>query len=694
MNSGKKFNRLKQGFTANHKRLSLVFIQILLFSLLFYSLTPNEQTLPIAKSAPFERGYFHSLTPARLYDSRPGSSAPFGREGYFYDGTTRNIPTRGYLGIPTSATAILANVTVITQTYDFAAGQSCVGSCFNGSITIYPNGGVDFNARAVNWWQRGSWNIANFDIIGLDNNGYFTIKGRGTTDVLIDIYGYIDGNPTGGSVYRPSNGRIYDSRGSGALIRGNGDNTNIRTVQVAGVADVPSNAKSVIINLTASNTSYGGYFTAYPYGYSPPNTSSVNWNDRNAGNIPWDVPNLAIVPLNDGKINVTVGGNNYYAGADIIIDVFGYTQEVTNPSDGFYFYLPNPTRHFLTGDNLGNGDFQTIQVTGTHNIPSGTQAAVVHITVKDAPTGGGFLALYPSNISWPSNSNVNTNNNNQSGQAPGNLAIVPLSPDGKLNVRNGGNSKGFILDIIGFLGCCAPPPQPPYDCQPNRCYGINIWRGGTDGGRVEVAVTPIFVNEDDPDSLFINNAIWVADNGDNNPPCYTPPDQPISGCWLEIGYKGIQRRMEYYVGQKFPGLAYRRDPVVLPSSHFDRFVEFKITRSIVSNAWEMRITVSGSSNAHYIYTTAPSPYPLYPNRINIGQEAQVRIVNATALPAFWRRNTWYSGSQPYYQGNDGVTPPRGEAPGFAKYPPPFFYWLESPSQSSTGGYFFAKCCLL
>jgi hypothetical protein len=441
----------------------LVVVLLLLDLVLFPFTSLNSPTT--ANAAPHEKSYFHNIIPARLYDSRNcpgnGNNAPLGRDGYYYNGTSRSFLARGYVGIPQTATAIFANVTVSTQRIgDCSPSGAAYGS---GSITVYPRFASDLGAIAVKWWNAGPWTIPNHDFIGLDSNGYFTITSRGTADVIIDVYGYIDTNPSSGGLYRSAYGRIYDSRtnsgyqgsGLGRLYKFNANNTNIRTVQVTGFAGIPSYATAVIINLTAGDSNYGGYLIAYPYGYSSPNTSSTNWNDRYTpnSNITWDVPNMAVVPLNDGKISITVGGNNYWAGAETIVDVMGYIVPSSYGGDGYFGYLPTPTQLFDTGSGqLTAGESQVIQVTSQF-VPAGAIAAIVHLTVKNASAGGGYFAMYPSNVNHPGNSNVNTNNNNLSGQEPGNLAIIPLSSEGKLTVLNSviGSSKGFKLDVVGYI---------------------------------------------------------------------------------------------------------------------------------------------------------------------------------------------------------------------------------------------------
>jgi hypothetical protein len=455
--------------------------------LLITSFTLIFPQIPIAQATPNEGGYFHNITPTRLYDSRNcqgnGNNAPLGRDGYYFNNTIRSFTPRGFVGIPSSATAIVANVTVSTRRNgDCNPSGAALGS---GSVTVFPRFAEDRGAIAVNWWNNGPWQVNNHDIIGLDNDGYFSIKSRnngdpngGITDVIIDVFGYIDNSSSNSGLYTGITGRLYDSRpnsgyqgaNSGPLIRTYANNVNIRTIQVSGNLGIPSNAIAVVLNLTASNSQKGGYFTLYPTSGTPPVVANVNWNDRTAGNIPWDIPNMGIVPLNNGQLNITVGGNDYNAGADVIIDVLGYIQPtVSNSTAEMFFYLPTPIRKFDSNGSIIGNDTRNVQITGSE-VPTWAKSVIVHLNAKYVTSGGGFLAMYPTNIGWPGNSNVNTNNNGLSGQEPGNLAIIPLSPDGRLTIRNGGNSKGFVLDIIGYT---ASPNLAPLNQRKNILWGIH-----------------------------------------------------------------------------------------------------------------------------------------------------------------------------------------------------------------------------
>jgi Dual-action HEIGH metallo-peptidase len=450
---------------------SLLVIQITIFILLLNPFSPlyevkTAQALPDDLDP--ESLYFRTITPGRLYDSRACPGTPPGRDGYIYAGQTRPIyGINNGFGIPNNAVAILANVTVSAQrSGDCTPSGAALGS---GRITAFPhNGSNSAGTVSVNWWSGGPWHIANYNIIGLDSAGYFKVESTGTTDFIIDVFGYlIKGDNSNSGYFRTlasNQNRLYDSRPVGTNVPNPpqgvgagrfGVGMSDRTIYVRGYFNIPNTAKAAIVNVTASDTNGGGYFGLYPSGTGWGGISSVNWNNRYAGNIPWDVPNLAIVPIgSDGAFKVTVGGGS----AQLIIDVIGYIDSTTDLIvNGHYTVLKNPQRLYDTriegGQISGHNAERIIQLRGRAGVPVGVQSVVIHVTSQDVG-GGGHLALFNAAKVYPGISNVNMNGSNQ---LTGGTTIVPLDKDGRMKIRNGTpgpstpSPKGFVLDLVGYV---------------------------------------------------------------------------------------------------------------------------------------------------------------------------------------------------------------------------------------------------
>ncbi|WP_441250428.1 hypothetical protein [Kitasatospora sp. McL0602] len=80
---------------------------------------------------------------------------------------------------------------------------------------------------------------------------------------------------------------------------------------------MPDGTAAVLVNLTATRPTGGGYLTAYAADQARPGTSTLNFA---AGQT---VPNLAWVPVSaDSYIAV----HNFGGSTDVLVDVQGYTR--------------------------------------------------------------------------------------------------------------------------------------------------------------------------------------------------------------------------------------------------------------------------------------------------------------------------------------------------------------------------------
>jgi len=291
----------------------------------------------------------------------------------------------------------------------------------------------------------------------------------------VDVVGYTSGDSsgTGTSLFQalPTTGistyRLYDSRPSAtnnppALLGGEGPLANgqaARSVQVSGKLGIPSTASAVVVNLSATNASGSGFVTLFPAGDSPPVVASLTWL---AGG-PTTLSNLAIVPLSgSGQLGVAVGGLGQ---SDIVLDVVGYLD--SNPtvlakgSGGLYgaSQLSRLADTRPTGTNavdppwavglgpLPGGVSTIIQARGNAGIPVSATAVILQVTLVDVG-GPCYVGLYPSDIAWPGTANITAVG---AKQIVGNLAIVPLSNDGKFSLLAGANQTGFVLDVVGYI---------------------------------------------------------------------------------------------------------------------------------------------------------------------------------------------------------------------------------------------------
>ncbi|MFG2981507.1 PKD domain-containing protein [Streptomyces sp. NPDC048258] len=88
-----------------------------------------------------------------------------------------------------------------------------------------------------------------------------------------------------------------------------------------------------------------------------------------------------------------------------------------------------------------------VKISGNGAIPAGVTAAVLNLTVTNA-TSGGHVTAFPAGAERPITSNVNF----APGQTVPNLAVVPVSQDGYVELYNGGwESIDLIADISGYF---------------------------------------------------------------------------------------------------------------------------------------------------------------------------------------------------------------------------------------------------
>ncbi|WP_027344017.1 hypothetical protein [Hamadaea tsunoensis] len=127
-----------------------------------------------------------SLTPYRLFDSRPGTQALRSYKGKFTAGKKVDIvvpgdatsPYQPIPGVPAGAGGVVVNVTVVNT----------VGSGF---VTVYPTAtGPVPNISTINWWAPNQV-LANTTIVRLGTADQITVYANQATDVIIDVMGFL-----------------------------------------------------------------------------------------------------------------------------------------------------------------------------------------------------------------------------------------------------------------------------------------------------------------------------------------------------------------------------------------------------------------------------------------------------------------------------------------------------------------------
>ena len=235
--------------------------------------------------------------------------------------------------------------------------------------------------------------------------------------------------------------RLLDTRSNGSKL-GPGGSLDLA---IGGIS-VPSNATSVILNVTTTNTTAAGFFTVFPAGASLPTASNLNWV---AGQT---IPNLVSVSLGTGgKVTIYNGHGN----ADVVVDLEGYFAPNTDGTAGEFAPLV-PARITDTragsgqanaGSTLTAGATLDVQVTGAGGVPAtGVTAVILNATVTNT-TAAGFLTAFPTGSSLPLASNLNWT----AGKTIPNRVVVPVGTGGKVSFYNGHGNADLVVDVNGYI---------------------------------------------------------------------------------------------------------------------------------------------------------------------------------------------------------------------------------------------------
>ncbi|MCB0914277.1 MAG: hypothetical protein KDC23_01045, partial [Actinobacteria bacterium] len=212
---------------------------------------------------------YQPMTPARLLDTRPGNATIDGQgpTGAAGPATTLTIPITGRAGLPTTGVdAVVVNLTATNPT-------------IGGYATAWPTGAPRPLASNLNF--TAGQTLPNLAIVKVGDSGAINLyNNTGTTDFIIDIAGWF---PTTDNYQPMTPARLLDTRPGNATIDGQGPTgaagpATTLTIPITGRAGLPTTGvDAVVVNLTATNPTIGGYATAWPTGAPRPLASNLNF---------------------------------------------------------------------------------------------------------------------------------------------------------------------------------------------------------------------------------------------------------------------------------------------------------------------------------------------------------------------------------------------------------------------------------
>lgn len=413
-------------------------------------------------------GRFHPTPPTRILDTRVGlgiTNGPIRTGGGRLDEpnpiirrdeiANHELKVTGVGGVPEAGvTAVLLNVTAVEPPGPgFVSVTPKPAHCCDPMSIFDDQGSLPrSDPTTSNLNLAGGDVVANMVLARVGAGGKIRFHNSfGPTHVVADLAGWFGPAGTGAAAGGPAAGfsgvvpsRVFDSRvGVGGPARPfAADET--RSVRVAGVAGVPTDARSVVVNLTVAESGGPGWVAAYPTGRSRPNASNLNMA---AGAVR---ANLAVVQIgDDGRIALHVAET----GAHLMVDVMGSF----GPGGGAVTAI-EPVRLVDSRGGLRApvgplAPEQTIrvQVAGQAGIPADATGVVLNLTAV-GPQGFGYLTVWPSRAEPPGSSNVNYGSAGGSGAAAvPNLVMVGLGPDGAISLRNSVGRADVLVDVAGYV---------------------------------------------------------------------------------------------------------------------------------------------------------------------------------------------------------------------------------------------------
>jgi hypothetical protein len=379
-------------------------------------------------------GGYHALTPSRILDTRNGTGGIGGPVG---PGATVTVPVAGQGGVPASGvSAVVLNATVT---------QPSVG----GFLTAFPSGTPRPLASNLNFVAGQT--VPNLVVVKLGPDGKINLYNNvGTTHVILDVLGwYDDGGSSSGSRYNalvPS--RILDTRdGTGGITGPIGPGATVSLgVTGRGIGGLPNGgASAVVLNVTVTQPTVGGFLTVFPGDTARPLASNLNFV---AGQT---VPNLVVVKLSDVG---TISLYNDAGSTHVILDVVGW-YGTSGGWNGTGYRALSPARILDTRNGtggvtgpIGPGGTLTVPVAGRAGVPaSGASAVVVNVTATQ-PSVGGFLTVFPGGPVRPLASSLNF----VAGQTVPNLVMAMLGADGTISLYNNAGNTHVVVDVVGWYG--------------------------------------------------------------------------------------------------------------------------------------------------------------------------------------------------------------------------------------------------
>ena len=364
-----------------------------------------------------------------------------GRPGVSWEFFHANVPQTFNVGgvdlIPSDATAVTGNVTVVGQT---AAGY----------ISVTPTANATPPTSSLNF-PLGDVRANNFTSTlgpgGILAAVYKAAAGR-TANILIDITGFFRAGDSDATYTPVDPVRVLDTRPVNNVGLSGKFQANVpRTLTIDGAEGLPSDLVAISANVTIVDQTKAGFLAVTPKPIVKPLTSTLNFplGDVRANGL--------TVALNGTDISIVYaaapGGT-----ADVALDVTGYYE--AGPV-GLLFYPLPPGRLLdtrsgvlataLTGPFSASAP-RTVTAAGRADVPITAFAITGNLTVV-GQTAAGYAALTVEPTPNPGTSTLNF----PMGDSRANGVTVPLNLSGDFSLvykAKAGKKTQFIIDVTGY----------------------------------------------------------------------------------------------------------------------------------------------------------------------------------------------------------------------------------------------------
>jgi hypothetical protein len=420
-------------------------------------------------------GEYHPLTPARVFDSRPGiavNDPTPGPRAIAGPGATFDIQLLGLGGIPNAPADVLGVVANVTVTEPTSTGY----------LNAYGKDAPAGTAAVINFVAGQT--VPNLAIVRPGAEGKLTIKlaaGTGTAHVVVDVFGWFSTSAsadlTGARLEPVTPGRILDTRSgwnrasATPLNPGEFLTLPIRGVDATEPATtdiVPDNANivGVVLNMAGVNNVAGSantHLSVIPSNLAAgaaPTTANLNLARGQVKS------NMVIVPLDPSDGSIRVYNNS--GTTHVVLDVVGYLVKRRDETRaGRVVPLGAPYRVFDTREAqwdavpLGAGqaeDWSFADFAGSVTIGGvavGKQLGVIgNLTsaslTRQYPTVpvASFLTVYPSDAAVrPTSANLNMTE----GPPTPNMVIMKYSGSTTVRVYNYAGNNHYVYDASAVI---------------------------------------------------------------------------------------------------------------------------------------------------------------------------------------------------------------------------------------------------